>query len=214
MKTWLASLLICLILIPSHAQERQYFRLKKKSKKRHVVITPDLNGSIIMLRISGYFDKAKQISYLDTLSGYQISVPDYLEMWDSDKYNMLNALFPEIEGIRNAVSITSYRKDAFDGFQGFKNYIIEDSTYGLGVKPPWSGGQSFLEIERKNYKTMEGFVVDQVFRGGVYRAFYYLIETPKAYLWANFVATPETYELNIDRFYQFISRLKFIEGQN
>lgn len=213
MKTILSGLLIFFILLPLQAQERQYYRLKKKKSKKHIVMTPEQNGNIVMLRVQGYFWKAKTISYLDTLHGYQIVVPDYLEMWDSDRYHVFSALFPRIGKVSNAVSITSFNKEAFDSWQAFREFIIENPNYGEGVKPAWSENHTFIEIEKLTHEEVEGYKVKHNFQEGLYHAFYVLIESPRAYLWANFVATPDTYETNIGRFTSFIRELKFIEGQ-
>lgn len=208
MKKFLCFLAVLILSNQLFGQEVEYYRVKKRNKL--VTLTPYQNGNIIMLRVSGLFDSAKKLEYLDTLNSYKVNIPKWLYLMETNDITMFGGILPEIKGIENAITISSIYKKNYESFEKFKEFIIEDSTYKKGSSPKWSDNHIINSIERVVLDTNDSYKVDFNFKSKNYIAQYVLIETKKSYLWINFAATKETFDINHNKFLEFIDNLELL----
>ena len=201
-------ILIIFISIPAYSQDIQYFRAKKKRK---VVLTPQNNGSIVMLRISGIFEKAKKVIYKDEENGYEVKVPEWFYIMETNSLNSFGGTLPAIDSIENAIMINSFNKSDYSSFLDFRIYVIEDTTYTKGTSPKYNKNHVFHSIEKTQFNEFQySYKVSLTNSNKPYLMEYVLIETEQSYLWIAFVATNETFDKNIDKFLEFLLAIKLL----
>ncbi len=201
-------ILIILISIPTYSQDIKYFRAKKN---REVVLTPQNNGSIVMLRISGIFDKAKKVIYKDEENGYEVKVPEWLYIMETNSLNAFGGTLPAIDSIENAIMINSYDKSDYSDFADFRFYIIEDTAYIKGTTPKYSENHIFNSITKAQFDDFEySYKVSVDYLGKTYLMEYILLETDKSFLWIMFTATDETFEKNKAKFSEFLTAIELL----
>ncbi len=194
--------------IANFAQNPEYYRVKKKNKL--VELTPYDNSNITMYRISGLFDSAKKIVYVDTTNSYKVTVPKWLELKETNSLDFFGGTLPAINEVENAIVISSVKKSDYPSFNEFKNFVVEDENYISGVTPKWANDRTFLSIEKDSisFSKFTSYKVTVNRNGNIFVSNFVLIETNKAYLWIQFTATEETYSVNLPKFKDFVEELK------
>ena len=190
------------------AQNPQYYEVKKHVK--HLVLTPDENGNIDIYRISGLFESAKKITYIDSANDFKITVPKWVYIRETNDKDFFGGTLPAINEIENAIVISSARKSKYNSFKDFKKFIIEDSGYVKGAKPKWANDRTFISIDpdslpKDNYSAYK-VVVNR--NGNIFVSKFVLAESKTAYLFLQFTATTDTYPINVNKFHEFLSKLK------
>ena len=202
---------ILLISLNSYCQDVEYYRVKKNTKT--VTITPHENGTIVIYKLSGLFDNAKKVYYLDTINGYEVLVPKWLELQETNNLYNFGSTIPREDGVDNAICINSATKNDFKSITDFKNRIIENPNYLVENDSTWiMGKQSKLESYKKEQvESYESYKVNFTRNGKKYLGQFILLETKKAYLWINFIADRETYLSDLKKFRKFIRKFDLLE---
>ena len=68
-----------------------------------------------------------------------------------------------------------------------------------------------MMVEVKKIKHGVSCRVFTFFKNKIYHNQFALLETKKAFLWIQFVATPNTFKLNLPKFEKFVSEIEILE---
>jgi hypothetical protein len=147
----------------------------------------------------------------DDTFGYKVAVPKWLDVKETGTEYIWGGTLPAINGIENALILKIYNKDKFN-FQDFKKYVVTDLK--LGQTPGWSDGSHIFTMKKEleKYKNFDSRYKIYLMRDGqLYHCQFVLIETPKAYIWIDFTATPETYEKNEKKLLEFLDGFQILK---
>lgn len=157
-------------------------------------------------------DSIKSLIYIDSTFGYKTEVPKWLNLRETGSNKVWGGTFPEIDGIENAMMIKGFDKSEFKSFEHFKETFITGNKFGkktlYSENHIWYGNNARDLHEIKNGVSSRVFTF---FQNKIYHNQFSLIETKKAFLWIQFVATPETYDLNLPKFTNFVNEIEFVE---
>ncbi|WNH09925.1 hypothetical protein [Thalassobellus suaedae] len=157
-------------------------------------------------------DKIESLVYIDSAFGYKVKVPDWITLRETGNDRIWGGTFPAIEQIENALMIQGFEKTKFKSFDHFKETYITGNKFGkktlYSENHIWYGHNIKDLHEIKNGVSCRVFTL---FQNMIYHNQFVLIETEKAFLWIQFVATPETYELNLPKFTEFVAEIEFVE---
>jgi hypothetical protein len=148
--------------------------------------------------------------YCDSLSKYEIDIPDWLTLKETNNDFIWGGKFPSINGIENAFVITSFKKDKFSSFNEFERIYLTGNVFG---KPTLYSTEHIWYGQHKLEKIENG-VQQRVFifwKNHIYHDKFVLIETPSSYLWIQFTSTPDTYDKNLPKFEQIMKGLRIIK---
>ncbi len=150
------------------------------------------------------------IIHIDSLAGYKITVPQYWQIKETPTRNILSGVFPETNGIVNALALKVNLKSEFSDFNEFKDIVI--TNYEIGDKMKWSNKHELLKKEKLNLfkKIGEAYYVEMEWNNKVYCCCYILAETSNTFLWIDFTATKETYDTNFIKFKELIETIEII----
>ena len=143
--------------------------------------------------------------YVNSTCNYQVHIPKWLNLRETGTVFSWGGTLPAVEGIENAILIQAFQKYNFKSFKDFRKYIIEALVFG--ETPSWSNTHNFYgKKELGKYKNIGNkYKVYMIWENLMYHCEYILVESKTAYLWINFTSTPETFDINIDKFYEFMS---------
>ena len=193
-------LIILFILLNSYVSKAQNDTINRKYKD-----TKELNKQIEK-------DKIESLIYIDSTFGYKVKVPEWLTLRETGNDRVWGGTFPAIEQIENALMIQGFEKTKFKSFEHFKETYITGNEFGK--KTLYSENHIWYGKNNRDLKEIENGISCRVFtffRNKIYHNEFVLIETEKAFLWIQFVATPETYELNLPKFTDFVAGIEFVE---
>ncbi len=166
------------------------------NKLKTIANTLNVYGSYINFKILDEKIKNRGNAVVsDSLGSIKIEIPDWLNvvLQIRSYKNILFATFPEKENIINAVSIAwNYKTDSLD----FQSYIEKRQS----------------NSRRENVKTI--LKKDNILRefctekDGRFHCQDVYIEGEMVFCWIHFVATPTTYDFNIDRFNELVDKIK------
>lgn len=149
--------------------------------------------------------------YIDSVYCYKVDLPSWLKIKETGNSNMWGGTLPSINGCENAILIISFERDKYETFDEFKYEIVE--KYKMGDNINNNPNQKFLL--RKELEEIEGigpsYKVQILTSGIIYNCNFVLTESKTAYIFINFTATPETYDLNLPKFKDFMSGFELIE---
>ena len=150
------------------------------------------------------------IIHIDSLAGYKITIPKYWQIKETPTRNILSGVFPETNGIVNALSLKVNLKSGFSNFNEFKEIVI--TSYKIGDHTKWSDKHKLLKKEKLNqFKNIgEAYYVEMEWNDKVYCCCYILTETSNTFLWIDFTATKETYDANFSKFKEIIKTIEII----
>lgn len=154
------------------------------------------------------------LTYLDSTFNFQITVPKWLHLMETNSVYIWGGTLPAVDGIENAIAIKSFDKKDYKSLNDFKKYVIEDLVFGQ--TPPWSNSHKFMgKKDLGKYKNIGNAYKVYLMRGKLmYHCQYVLLETKTAYLWIDFTSTQETFDKNIDKFEEFMKGVKIINSTN
>lgn len=145
--------------------------------------------------------------YLDSTFSYTVKVPQWLDLKETGSATMFGGTLPSEKGIENAILVTGFSKKAFVSFEEFKEIYLTGNKFGQPTKYSsqhiWYGQNELISIE--NGVKQKVFLLWQ---GKIYYHMFVLLQTKSAYLFIQFTATPETYDINISKFEDFMSGFK------
>ena len=197
MKLILLTLFITLNICDSKAQNDTITRKYKDTKDLKLQIKKDEIESLV---------------YVDSTFGYKTEVPKWLNLRETGNDRVWGGTFPSIDGIENAMMIKGFDKSEFKSFEHFIKIYITGNKFGkktlYSENHNWYGHNPSDLHDIKNGVSCRVFTF---FQNKVYHNQFSLIETEKAFLWIKFVATPETFELNLPKFTEFVDGIKLVE---
>jgi len=191
---------IIFILLNSFGTKAQNDTIKRNYKN-----TKDLKSQIKK-------DSIEFLTYIDSTFGYKVEVPKWLNIRETGSDKVWGGTFPEIDGIENAIMIKGFDKSEFKSFEHFTEIYITGNKFGK--KTLYSENHNWYGHNPRDLHDIKNGVSCRVFtffQNKIYHNQFALIETKKAFLWVQFVATPETYELNLPRFTEFIDGIELVK---
>ncbi|NRA92770.1 MAG: hypothetical protein HRU26_08815, partial [Psychroserpens sp.] len=146
------------------------------------------------------------LQYIDSTFSYRVTVPDWLTLMETNDPMLFGGVFPEVDGVENAILIKGFSKSEFKSFVEFKDIYLTGNKFGQPVKwgseQTWFGQNDLINITdgvKQKVFIMWGKLI--------YHNQFILLESGTAFLWIQFTASPETYEKNISKFDEFMSGL-------
>ena len=145
--------------------------------------------------------------YLDSTFGFSARVPGWLDLKETGSADRWGGIIQDAGGFGNAILVTGFPKSAFKSFDEFKTIYLTGNKFGQPTKYSsehiWYGQNDLIN--------MRNGVKQKVFtfwRNKIYYHMFVLLESTSAYLWIQFTSTPESYDLNISKFNEFMAGFK------
>lgn len=154
----------------------------------------------------------KTAVHIDSTLGYQVAIPDWLELNKNPLNGFWGGGFPIVDGVSNALYIKGFDKSKFDSFNHFVEVYISGNKFGETTL--YSKNHKWYGYNPNNLKQVEQGVSCRVFtffQNKIYHHQFVLLETKTAYLWVQFTATPDTYAFNIDTFTAFAQSIQLLD---
>jgi hypothetical protein len=177
-------------------QPIKYSRTGNETRNKQKSQFRDLNHS-----------QADTLFYIDSVFNFQVRIPKWLTLKETNSRSLWGGVLPEIDGIENAILIKSFYKSEFSSFEAFKEIYLTGNKFGKPAKFSkehlWYGQHPPIEIDKG--------VRQKVFlawKNKIYYNEFVLIETKSAYLWIQFTSTQGTYDQNISKFNEFMDSFK------
>lgn len=148
------------------------------------------------------------IEHNDSISGYSLVIPLWWKIRESRNNNFFGGTFPAINEIENALIFKAFNKSEYESIKDFENWVIGD--YKLGDIPKWSNSHKvLLKKELEEFKEIgKSYKVQLMWGSKIYHSCYIIVETSNTYLWIDFTATEETYDLNFPKFEDIMKKYK------
>jgi hypothetical protein len=166
--------------------------------------------TIIFIFLIGFFKNChcQTGTYRSNKFGYEITIPSWLNVHDTDTTFSFGGTMPPVDKIENAILIAGFSKSKFNSFADFQRIYITGNVFGKETL--YSKNHIWYGRNERDFKTIENGVSSRVFTlfdKKIYHNQFVLLETSKAYLWIQFTATPTTYDTNIIKFNEFLEGL-------
>lgn len=148
------------------------------------------------------------IEHTDSISGYSLVIPLWWKIRETPNTSLFGGTFPAIDEIENALIFKAFNKSEYDNIKDFENWVIGE--YKLGDTPKWSNSHKVLlkkELEEFN-EIGKSYKVQLMWGTKLYHCCYIIVETSNTYLWIDFTATRETYDLNFAKLKDIMSKYK------
>ena len=145
------------------------------------------------------------IKHTDSISGYSLVIPLWWKIRETPSGNLFGGTFPAINKVENALLFKAFDKTKYKNFKDFKNWVIAD--YKVGDTPKWSNSHKVLLKKELNEfdEIGKSYKVQLMRNGYLYDCAYIIIETSNSYLWIDFTATKETYDVNFPKLKEIMS---------
>jgi len=164
--------------------------------------TEDLNRIIAENKIT-------DVMYVDSTFSYSVIIPSWLSLMETGNNELWGGTFPKIIDIENALLIKGFKKDEFTSFNEFKEFYLTGNKFGQPAKfnseMIWYGQNELIKVD--NGVKQKVFIL---WKNLIYHDQFILLESNTAYIWIQFVATPDTYDKNIGKFEDFMKGFKTI----
>lgn len=150
------------------------------------------------------------IKHIDSLAGYKVIIPQWWNIRESSTRNILSGILPKTKEIANAIAFKFNLKGGFTDLNEFKNIVI--TGYKTGDSMKWSNEHTLLKMEMLDdfEKIGSAYYVELEWRNRTYCCCYILAETSNTFLWIDFTATKETYDINFPKFKELINTVTLI----
>jgi hypothetical protein len=143
--------------------------------------------------------------YVNSEFGYEAEIPKWLTIRTNGASNLWGGTIDAVNGIENEIIINSYSKKEF---KSIKNFINEKADkYKTGDKI--NAQTVLLKQDLDNFENVGKAYKFQLVNGNkIYHSLFLFAESEKGYLWIIFTATPETFNINLEKFKLFLKNLK------
>ena len=141
-------------------------------------------------------EQETKITYTSEEFGYRLQVPESLEVVNTHNPYIFALRFPVVAQAANAFLVKALPKDQYAGFEEMQKAVIESLSREINKQ---IDGQVYLldsEPMDEFKETGPALKVHVLDRGIEFVCCYVFAESPKAYLWIDFVATKESYDIN------------------
>ena len=168
----------------------------------------DTVRAVIIKENKSKIDTVETKNYTDYENGYSIEKPKWLKINRELPLNRFGGTMPAVEGIQNAIMITALKKNRYENFNDFVRIFITGNKFG---QPTLFNDQFiFYGRNEKDFKKIKHGVTSRLFymyKNKIYHNQFVLLETSSSYLFIHFSSTPETYDINIKKFNEFLKGL-------
>ncbi|WP_298900195.1 hypothetical protein [uncultured Psychroserpens sp.] len=149
------------------------------------------------------------IEFINESKGFELDIPNWANLVKSDLSLYWMATMPDINNVKNAISLNWFEKEAYKGFKDFNKEFVLGKKIGDGLNT----GTFLMKKELKTAENMNGvtYKIQAMFGGSLYDCQYVTFETKTHFVLVKFIATPDTYELNVEKFNDFISNIKILD---
>jgi len=156
-----------------------------------------INLDILYSQISHNLS-AESFTVNDTNHGVQFILPFWLNVGDYYNYYLVG-VFPDINNISNALSLSFIPKSNFKSYKKFIDNSIKNESIEKYTKVAVNeNGLVYYQVVNKN-------------KGNYFYCQYGFMELLDYYVFINFTATKNTYDRNLERFYEFANSIKKIK---
>jgi hypothetical protein len=148
----------------------------------------------------------KLIEYADPRTKYYVDIPEWLNVTESSRAGFLLGTLPDINNVKNAISIEWFEKSEFKSIEDFNTAQVLQYKMGDVI----NGTQTFmLRNEYKDKAENQGlsYKVQLMAGNSLYNTHVVTYETSSGYLLCRFVATQETYKRNLPKFFEFVNSI-------
>lgn len=174
--------------------------------------------------INERFDSAKELNdeiekgdfeptvYVDYTYGFKVKVPEWLKVMSPGENGRFGGTLPAIDGIQNAIMVTSYDIGQFESIEHMKKVFITGNKFGQPTL--YSENHIWYGTNERDLKEIDGGFTSRVFtlyQNAIYHNQFVILKSKKAYLWIQFVATPETYDANLEKFNEFMDGFELLK---
>lgn len=152
---------------------------------------------------------SKQDRFSNLDYGYRLSIPSWLKVINTGHEFLWGGTMEPINGIENAIMISGIAKKDYKNLKTLINDKV--SKYKMGDEI--NENQTFMfrndlgEVENIG----PGYKVQILTKNLPYHCMYVFTETNFGYLWIIFTATPETYNINVEKFKEFLRGLEILK---
>jgi len=146
------------------------------------------------------------IEYADPRTKYYVDIPEWLNMTKSSNAGLLLGTLPDINNVKNAISIQWFEKSEFKSIDDFNTAQVLQYKMGDVI----NGTHTFmLRNEYKDKAENQGisYKVQLMAGNSLYNTHVVTYETSSGYLLCRFVATQETYKRNLPKFFEFVNSI-------
>ena len=145
------------------------------------------------------------ISFTNKNAGFEVEIPKWANLIKSDLSVSWMATMPDIDNVKNAVSLTWFEKDTYKNFNQFNKEFILDKKIGDEL----NGGTFLLKKELDITDNLNGvaYKIQAKYGASLYDCQYVTFETQTHYVLIKFVATNKTYNLNVKKFNDFVGEI-------
>lgn len=207
-------LVFLLHLTSAFAQETETYRVKRNPGK--VILTPYTNSDIVIFRVSGLFENARKVIYLDTINGYQAQVPKALEMQETNHLYNFCMTVPNDEAPENTICVNSARKSDYGTLEKFENRVVKDPKYLDKNPKKWiMGKESYLtSVTKEKYKSYDSYKVKIKVKDRNLIGQFIVLETAKSFLFINYIAGQDSFKSDGKHFAKFMKKFKLLNQKS
>lgn len=206
--TFVANRYVACISIPAFEDNDDISNFLHRISENIRVYGSEINLDALYYQVDAKDDE-REIVYTDSLSHYEIEIPKWFNVINTNSNIVFGGTFPDIDNIKNAIIISPYKKETFDSsFSKFNN----ENVLKLKIGDKLGGGTVLLTKEIETPKSVNGVAYKiQVARGSsIYENVCYTLDTGSHYLLVFFTSTPKTIKRNMHLLNDLISRIKIL----
>lgn len=148
-------------------------------------------------------------TYIDSLNNYSIEIPQWFNVCQTTPIETFGGTLPDINNNCNAIFILPTQKTKFNSFNEFNEYHILRNVPGqkalFNENLIWMG---YTEQEKPNNCNGISYRIFYFSNNNLYKCWFITYESSSAYLLIQFISTEDTFELNREKFNEFLSRIK------
>ncbi|NOQ71022.1 MAG: hypothetical protein GQ574_03410 [Crocinitomix sp.] len=140
----------------------------------------------------------------DTLKNYELDIPKWANICKTNAENFWIATLPNIDNVKNAVTLKSFDKADYDSFEAFNKKHITGITIGdkTGKSGTWILRK---ELEKPANCNGVSYKVDIMNGKMLYQCQYVTFYSKSTYFLLTFFSTEKTYTANVGKFNEFIN---------
>ncbi|EDP72255.1 hypothetical protein FBALC1_14177 [Flavobacteriales bacterium ALC-1] len=148
------------------------------------------------------------IEFVNDNAGFEVEIPSWANLLKSDLSVSLVLTMPDVDNVKNAVNLSWFEKDNYKSFNHFNKELILDKKTGDKL----GGGIFLLKKELDITDNLNGiaYKIQAKYGNSLYDCQYVTFETKTHFVLIKFVATNQTYDLNVKKFNDFISSIKIL----
>jgi hypothetical protein len=173
-------------------------------------------GGVINLEALSYKIKAiadgEKVEYGFADKGFKFSVPNWLNILDINAEDSFMGTLPDIDNVQNAISVQWYDKKTLKRKLKIKtlNDFNKENITQKKIGDKIGNGTVLLKKKLEAPSNCNGvcFMLEMMGGNSIYHTQILTFESKKSYILMRFIATPNSYDLNLSKFETFIKGLE------